>query len=84
MSIDGYLINGVAKNIPDSTTVLMYLYPKTDIVIDSTIVINEKFQFKGKIERPRIAMLRIESTKDRRMFWLENHKINIKGEKGNF
>ena len=81
-STDGYLINVTAKNIPDSTKVLMYLYPKTDIVVDSTIVIGEKFQFKGKIERPRIAMLRIESTKDTRMFWLENHKIDIAGKKG--
>jgi len=81
-SPEGYSINVNAKNIPDSTKVLMYLYPKTDIVVDSTIVIGEKFQFKGKIERPRIAMLRIESTKDSRMFWLENNKIDITGHKG--
>ncbi len=83
-STDGYLINGVAKNIPDSTAVFIYLYPKTDIVIDSTIVINEKFQFKGKVERPRLAHLRIKRTKDGRTFWLENHRIDIIGEKGNF
>ncbi|MDN5216932.1 TlpA disulfide reductase family protein [Fulvivirgaceae bacterium BMA12] len=78
---DGYLINGVARNIPDSTAILMYL--DTNTILDSTIIVNETFQFKGKVERPTRVMLRIKSTRDRRMFWLENHKIDITGEKGN-
>lgn len=78
---DGYLVNGVARNIPDSTTILMYV--DTNTILDSTMIINEKFQFKGKIERPTRVMLMIESTRDRRMFWLENHKIDITGDKGN-
>ena len=83
-STDGYLINVVARNIPDSTKVVMYFYPKTQIVVDSAIVIGESFQFVGKVERPRLAMLRIESTRDSKMFWLENKKIHITGEKGVF
>ncbi|MDN5202776.1 TlpA disulfide reductase family protein [Fulvivirgaceae bacterium BMA10] len=81
-STDGYLVNAVAENIPDGTTVLMYL--DTNTILDSTVVMNEKFQFKGKLERPTRVMLRIKSTRDRRMFWLENQKIEIIGEKGNF
>ena len=83
-STGGYLVKGVALNMPDSTKIVMYLYPKSDVVIDSTIILNERFRFKGKVERPRLAMLRIESTKDSRMFWLENQNIDITGEKGDF
>ena len=79
--VDGYLINGVVRNMPDSTTVVIYLDMET--ILDSTIIINEKFQIKGKVKRPTRVMLRIESTRDSRMFWLENNKIDIIGEKGN-
>ncbi|WP_072881408.1 TlpA disulfide reductase family protein [Salegentibacter echinorum] len=78
---EGYTINGALRNLPDSTSVVMYL--DMDTVLDSTIVMNEKFRFKGKIERPRRVMLRIESTKEGRLFWLENKMIDITGEKGN-
>lgn len=80
----GYLINGIVKGVPDSTKVLLYLFPEKDIVADSAIVINEKFQFKGNISRPRLAHLRIIESRDSRTFWLENQKIDIIGQKGNF
>ncbi len=80
-SNDEYLVNGKVKNIPDSTLVRLYLDMET--VIDSTIVINEAFQFKGNIERPKRVLLRLAKTSDSRMFWLENNKIEIIGEKGN-
>ena len=83
-SPEGYLINGIAKNVSDSTKVLLYLYPKKDVIADSTIVINEKFQFKGNVSRPRLGHLRIIKSKDDRTFWLENKKIDFIGQKGNF
>ena len=46
---EAYSVNGIIKNMPDSTKVQMYL--DMDTVLDSTIVINEKFQFKGKVKR---------------------------------
>lgn len=79
-----YLIKGIAKNVPDSTKILLYLYPEMDVIADSTIVINEEFQFKGSISRPRLAHLRIIESKDDRTFWLENKKIDFIGEMGNF
>ncbi|MEZ4970933.1 MAG: TlpA disulfide reductase family protein [Flavobacteriaceae bacterium] len=79
---DSYSVNGIIKNMPDSSKVVMYL--DMDTILDSTLVLNEKFQFKGTVERPRRVMLRIESTRDGRMFWLENKTIHITGEKGNF
>lgn len=80
----GYLISGIAKNVPDSTQVLLYLYPKMDVIADSTFVINEEFQFKGNVSRPRLAHLRIIESKDDKTFWLENKKIHFIGKKGNF
>tara|TARA_R110002051_G_C8756103_1_gene500976 strand:- start:802 stop:1914 length:1113 start_codon:yes stop_codon:yes gene_type:complete len=78
---DVYSVNGVIKNMPDSTKVEMYL--DMDTILDSTIVINEKFQFKGEVKRPTRVVLRIESTRDSKTFWLENQRIDIIGEKGN-
>lgn len=79
---DTYTVNGSIKNMPDSSKVVMYL--DMDTILDSTLVLNGKFQFKGTVERPRRVMLRIESTRDGRMFWLENKTIHITGEKGDF
>ncbi|MBJ6369353.1 TlpA disulfide reductase family protein [Snuella sedimenti] len=79
---NGYLVNGVIKDMPDSTKVMMYF--DKDSIMGVTDIINERFQFKGSIKRPRRVMLRIESTRDQKMFWLENHKIDIDGEKGGF
>ena len=79
---DAYSVNGLIKNMPDSTKVVMYL--DMDSILDSTIVLNERFQFKGDVKRPTRVVLRIESTGDGRMFWLENKTIHITGEKGDF
>jgi peroxiredoxin len=80
----GYLINGFAKNVPDSTKVLLYLYPRMDVISDSTFVINERFQFKGHVSRPRLAHLRIIESRDNKTFWLENQKIDFIGQKDSF
>lgn len=81
---EGYLINGFAENVSDSTKVLLYLFPKMDEIADSAFVINEEFQFKGNLSRPRLANLRIIESRDNKIFWLENRLINFIGEKGNF
>lgn len=81
---EGYIIQGTTKHIPDSTRVLLYLYPKTDEIADSAIVVNDKFSFEGKVKRPTLAHLRIISSRDNKTFWLENKKIRFEGEKGKF
>jgi len=78
-SSDGYVVNGFIKNLPDSTTVFIYLDMNT--ILDSAIVRNEKFKLEGKIQRPLKVNLRIKNTKKSRTFWLENKEIDIKGEK---
>lgn len=80
----GYLISGIAKNVPDSTHVLLYLYPKMDVIADSAIVLNEEFQFKGNVGRPTLAHLRIIESRDDRTFWLENQEIDFIGQGGSF
>lgn len=80
----GYLVNARANNMADSTKVVMYLYPETDVAIDSATIYNETFRFKGEIEKPTLAMLRMEDIDEYKMFWLENSTIEIVGEKGNF
>nr|WP_247716588.1 TlpA disulfide reductase family protein [Sinomicrobium weinanense] len=80
----GYSINGIAENVPDSAKILLYLYPKIDVIADSTFVVNEKFQFNGNVSRPRLAHLRIIESRDDKTFWLENQKMDFIGRKGDF
>ena len=76
----GYEINGIVKNIPDSTIVKIYDGHKA---IDSGIVIGGKFKLTGKVEKPTNIFLKI-SSRDWKSFWLENSKISFTAEKGNF
>ena len=48
-SSEGFHLKGLVKNIPDSTTVYLY---KEDLItiMDSTVVINERFGFSGNVE----------------------------------
>lgn len=80
--VKGYFVNGFAKNIPDSTKVVMYF--NNDSIMGSTYVFNEKFQFKGSVDRPRRVMLRMESIREGKMFWLENKQIDVAGKKDDF
>ena len=76
-----YVINGIIKNIPDSTVITFGDFFKP---IDSALVIGEKFQFTGKIEKPENVILRIKNTRDYSELWIENSEINFVAEKGNF
>ncbi len=80
-AVSGFIVNGIVKNMPDSTKVVMYLNMET--ILDTAMVMNEGFQFQGHVERPTKVVLRIESTRDTKTFWLENNTITISGEKGN-
>ncbi|KAB5484489.1 TlpA disulfide reductase family protein [Flagellimonas hadalis] len=84
LETEGYNIRGTARNVVDSTKILLYLYPNTATVADSTVVINEAFSFVGKVNRPTLAHLRIMSSNDDKTFWLEDNEITIIGEKGKF
>lgn len=77
----GYKINGLLKNIPDNTIVYISSNNKK---IDSTIVLNGKFEFSGKVEIPTNVFLIIEKPFNYTSFWLENSEIYFEAEEGNF
>jgi peroxiredoxin len=80
----GFTIQGTAKNVPDGTHILLYFFPNTHKVVDSTVVMGEKFQFKGNLDRPTLAHVRMPNSRDDKTFWLENAEIRVVGEKGRF
>src|SRR5690625_7912325 len=75
----GYKINGLLKNIPDNTIVYISSNNKK---IDSTIVLNGKFEFSGKVEIPTNVFLIIEKPFNYTSFWLENSEIYFEQKKG--
>lgn len=79
--LSGYEINGIIKNVPDSTVIYLSANNKN---IDTSLVISEKFQFIGNVEKPTNVYLHIKNSRDYRSFWLENNKIGVIGGKGNF
>lgn len=81
---EGFTIQGTAKNVPDGTHILLYFFPNTHKVVDSTVVMDEKFQFKGSLDRPTLAHVRMPNSRDDKTFWLENAEIKVVGEKGRF
>jgi peroxiredoxin len=84
---NGYTIKGNVDGFKDSTA--LYLNDtKTDQVVDTTFVVDGKFTFKGKVDEPRIMMIRTKYEKGKRpkftAFWVENSTITVKGSADNF
>ncbi|TXD85278.1 AhpC/TSA family protein [Subsaximicrobium wynnwilliamsii] len=79
--IVAYEINGTLKNIPDSSVVYI---SENNKYMDSTRVLNEKFQFSGNLEKPTYVRLIIKNSSDYKSFWLENNIIHFEAEKGEF
>lgn len=79
--LSGYEINGIIRNVEDSTAVFLSLNNKN---IDTAIVIGEKFQFIGNIKEPTRVYLHFNNSRDFKVIWIENSIIRIEGEKGNF
>lgn len=77
----GFVLNGIARNVPDKTVVYLNINNK---VVDSSLVENEKFNFKGNVEEPTNALLMVKNKNDYKFIWLENNIIEFNGEKGNF
>ncbi|MHA7058963.1 redoxin domain-containing protein [Aquimarina sp. M1] len=78
---DEYHILGTLKNLADST----WIYLREDNKIaDSTLIINEKFEFRGSVDEPSFFFFVVGKT-NREYFslWAENLKIIVEGEKGN-
>jgi peroxiredoxin len=72
----GYTISGTISNKQQTTIYLQQRIDKTYKNIDSTQLIDGKFEFKGKVEVPDIYYLSKDGN-DRLMFFLENGATTI-------
>ncbi len=79
---DGFIINGTIESIYNNTNV----YLKTQenellTILDSTIIANEKFEFKGKIEKPIVYGIYIDNIKGAIGIFMENKTITVEAYK---
>ncbi|WP_405368082.1 redoxin family protein [Nonlabens sp. Asnod2-A12] len=77
-----------AKNFPDSTKVLLR-NRNIGKYIDSSYVINEKFNFSGEVDLPSLSYLEFKDKEENwlkpfKYFMLENENIYIEGEYSKF
>lgn len=78
---NSFKIIGNVKGIPDSAIVIIRA---NNIILDSALVINEKFELTGKLDEPAKASLFIPSTNDYKFLWIENAEIRFNAEAGKF
>ncbi|WP_246288527.1 TlpA disulfide reductase family protein [Winogradskyella costae] len=80
-----YIINGNASGIYNG--VRAYLKEKDqngrEKVIDTAIIVNEKFSFTGKVAFPKPSIISVNSVKGNLNFMLENSIIDISIDKAN-
>jgi len=79
---DGFLLIGTIENISNNKKV----YLKTQengvlTILDSTIIINGKFEFKGNIDKPMIYGIYLDSLNDAIGVFIENKTITIEAYK---
>jgi len=83
---DSYSIGGNINGVENGTKV--YLLKFLSNQIDSTIVMNSLFSFKGELKEPVEAAIVFSSLNNvvekekRKTFWLENSEIEISGSSG--
>ncbi|MCL7762328.1 redoxin family protein [Polaribacter sp. Z014] len=74
----GYIVEANVIGLKDSTKVYLFNV-NTYKDIDSTIIINNKFTFKGALNDPTLVGIYISDVSIR--FWLENKEIKINSSK---
>jgi thiol-disulfide isomerase/thioredoxin len=82
---DSYVINGQAKGIYNGIRVHLRTLDQNNrqIDIDTAVVINEKFTFKGSVPDPELVYLFINSVKGNLPIILENSDMTINIDKNN-
>lgn len=75
---EAYLIEANITGIKDSTKITLF-DGNTYKVLDSTIIVNNKFFFKGALDHPSSVSVFTSDVNIR--FWLENKKIKINASK---
>lgn len=77
----GYTLTGTLQNIPDSTLVILDV---AEDHLDSTMVMDGKFRFSGKVEDPSSAILILPEFSNHLYLWVENSEIELYAESGKF
>ncbi len=81
----GYTIDGEAKEIYNGVRVyLQHDENGKQVPVDTAIVMNEKFQFKGAVDNPSFYFVTINGVNGSKMFMLENSEIQFKVNKQDF
>jgi len=70
----GFTIVGLTSNIPDSTK--MYLDKS-----DSTLVIRNQFQFKGRVDSVKESTIYTKGFKNYKILWIDNSRILVDASK---
>jgi peroxiredoxin len=81
-STNEYVINGITSNIIDNT--LVYL-EKDQTIIDSALIKNNTFHFKGNMEENFAQMvLRTKDFKEYKVLWVVNSEMTFDASKSSF
>ena len=75
---DGFTVNVEINGYPEGTALLQKRVERDFVTIDSTEIVNGKFQFEGKIDFPEICYVQINDTLPILRVFLENTQIGIK------
>lgn len=82
----GFVINGIVTGFKDNTWI--YLKQRTEkgsLHIDSAIIINGNFQFKGNLLLKTVRfLLETKDLEDHSFLWIENSTITFEAKKGSF
>lgn len=74
----GYTVKGDVQGV-DGKVYLALMQGKTPQIIDSTVAVGGKFEFKGEIKTPMFAELQNVDKKAFLQFFIENSDINVSG-----
>jgi len=77
----GYAIKAEIKGIQSPAPyAYLYIYQnRTSHVVDSSKVVNGKFNFQGKVDEPNLYSITVKDIKGRISFLLDNAAVNIEG-----
>ncbi len=80
---EGYKINGNIEGATDQQVLLQFVKNNELVAIDSTMMKDGEFQFKGTVEVPDMAALEFTNKGERIIMFLENSEINVTGTADN-
>ena len=74
---DGFILNGSVQGYPEGIAVLKQRINSEFVTLDSTTLIDGKFEFKGKLGLPEMCYITISDTLPYMRIFLENSAITI-------